>query len=117
VSYSYEMKYLLYFLVGGTIVSLVTYFAGQQRGLLAAFFANLPSMTLITFLLIYFDSGEREAVLYARGLIIMLFPWLAYIFSVIFLSKRLGFIPALLVGVGLYLAMALAIMSAGIKGN
>lgn len=106
------MKYFLYFLVGGSIVSLVTYFAGQQKGLLAAFFANLPSMTLITFLLIYVDSGEREALLYARGLIVMLFPWLAYIFSIIFLSKRLGFISSLIIGVCLYLAIALAIIVA-----
>jgi len=37
-----EMKYLLYFFLGGSVVSLVSYFANHSKGLIAAFFANLP---------------------------------------------------------------------------
>jgi len=106
-----EIKYFLYFLIGGAIVSLVTYFASQAKGLLAAFVANLPVITLITFLTIYFESGQKAVVAYAEGLIIMLLPWLAYIFAIILLTYRLGFIPSLLVGVSLYLALAWLIIS------
>ncbi len=104
------MKYLLYFLIGGAVVSLVTYFASHAKGLLAAFVANLPLITLITFLTIYFTSGQRAVVLYAEGLLIMLFPWLAYVLSVILLAPRLGVIPSLIVGISFYLSIAYIIM-------
>jgi len=106
-----EAKYIIYFLVGGTIVSVVTYLASHAKGLLAAFVANLPVITLITFLIIYFESGQKSVISYAQGLIIMLFPWLAYIFSIIFLTNRIGFISSLVIGVFLYLLTAFLIIS------
>ena len=100
------LKYLFYFLIGGSIISVVTYFASHSRNLVAAFFANLPVITLITFLTIYYEAGQKAVVPYAQGLIIMLFPWLAYICSVILLSPRMGVVPSLLLGVALYLLIA-----------
>jgi hypothetical protein len=105
------IKYFLYFLIGGLIVSVVTYFASHAKGLLAAFFANLPVITAITFLTIYLESGQKAVVSYAVGLIIMLFPWLAYIFIIIFLTHRLGFIPSLVIGILLYIFIAYLIIS------
>lgn len=99
-------KYVLYFLIGGTVISVVTYFASHSRTMVAAFFANLPVMTLITFLTIYYEAGQKAVVPYAHGLIIMLFPWLAYIGAIIFLTPRIGVIPSLLIGIFLYLALA-----------
>jgi uncharacterized membrane protein (GlpM family) len=106
-----EIKYLLYFLTGGIVVSVVTYFASQAKGLLAAFIANLPVITLITFLTIYFESGQKAVVSYAEGLIIMLIPWLAYIFSIIFLTKKVGFIPSLIIGVFSYFTFAYFVLT------
>ncbi|MCX7914572.1 MAG: hypothetical protein N2511_08310 [Thermodesulfovibrionales bacterium] len=97
-----EVKYIIYFFIGGIIISLVTYFASHAKGLLAAFFANLPVMTFLTFLTIYFEAGERAVTEYAKGLIIMLFPWLGYIFCIIFLTERLGLIPSLATGLTVY---------------
>jgi len=90
---------------------MVTYFASQAKGLIAAFIANLPVITVITFLTVYFESGEKAVVPYAEGLVIMLFPWLAYIFAIIFLTHRLGFIPSLVMGMALYFLFAYVIMS------
>lgn len=106
-----ELKYLIYFLIGGTVVCLVTYLAGSAKGLLAAFFANLPVITLITFLTIYSNAGEKAVVEYAKGLIFMLFPWLAYIFSVIFLTQRIGLMPALAIGLASYFILSYLIIS------
>lgn len=106
-----EIKYLFYFIIGGTIVSLVTYLAGNAKGLLAAFFANLPVITLITFLTIYSEAGEEAVVEYAKGFIIMLFPWLAYIFSVIFLTQRLGLMPSLFIGLASYFILSYIIIN------
>ena len=107
-----EIKYFLYFLTGGVVVSVVTYFASHAKGLLAAFFANLPLITMITFLTIYFESGQKAVVSYAEGLIIMLLPWLAYIFSVVFLTRKIGFLTSLIIGISLYLACAYFIINA-----
>ncbi len=84
----------------------------MSKGLLAAFLANLPVVTMITFLTIYFESGEKAVVSYAEGLVIMLFPWLAYIFSVVFLTKKTGLLPSLVIGVSLYLVCAYFIINA-----
>ncbi len=106
-----EFKYILYFLAGGAVVSFVTYFASEAKGLLAAFIANLPVITLITFLTIYFESGQESVVTYARGLVIMLFPWLAYILSIIFFTRKTGLIPSLIIGITLYICLAFLIMN------
>ena len=105
-----ELKYVLYFLIGGTIVTVVTYYASHARTLLAAFLANLPVMTLITFLMIYREAGAQAVVPYAKGLLIMLVPWLLYIFSVVFLTPRLGIILSLLTGLSCYLVVAYLIL-------
>ena len=104
------LKYLFYFLVGGTVVSVVTYYASNARTLLAAFLANLPVMTLLTFLMIYREAGETAVVPYAKGLLIMLVPWLLYIFTVVFMTPRIGAIPSLLTGLSFYLAVAYFIL-------
>ncbi len=104
------IKYLFYFLLGGTVVTVVTYYASHSRTLFAAFIANLPVMTLITFLMIYREAGESAVVPYAKGLLIMLVPWLLYIFTVLFMTPRIGMVPSLLVGLGCYVAIAYLIL-------
>ncbi len=105
------MRYLFYFVIGGAAVSLVTYLANQSRGLTAAFVANLPIITAMTFTLIYLQSGQKAVLSYAGGLIVMLFPWLTYIFSVILLTPRLGFFPSIATGVSLYLVTSYFIVT------
>lgn len=105
------MKYIVYFIIGGATVSAVTYLAGQARGLLAAFIANMPVITLITFLTIYYENGHQPVISYAQGLVIMLIPWLAYISSIIFLSPRAGLVPSLILGLFLYFLIAFVIIA------
>jgi len=107
---SMGLKYLCYFLVGGTVVTVVTYYASHSRTLFAAFIANLPAMTLITFLMIYREAGEAAVVPYAKGLLIMLVPWLLYIFAVLILTPRIGMVPSLLTGLTFYVAIAYLIL-------
>jgi uncharacterized membrane protein (GlpM family) len=104
------LKYLFYFLIGGTVVSVVTYYASHSRTLVAAFIANLPVMTLITFLMIYREAGEAAVVPYAKGLLIMLVPWLLYIFTVVFMTPLMGVVVSLLAGLTSYVAIAYLIL-------
>ena len=104
------IKYIIYFLIGGTVISGVTYFASHAKSLLAAFIANMPVITLITFLTIYHEVGEQAVVPYAKGLLIMIFPWFTYIFAIILLTPQLGFLPSLLTGLALYMTVAFIII-------
>jgi len=99
-----------YFVIGGVIVSAVTYFGSQAKSELAAFIAFLPSISVITLCTIYFASGTGAAVSYARSMLILLPPWLLYVIGVIFLLPRIGLAGSLLVSVAAYLAVALVIM-------
>jgi uncharacterized membrane protein (GlpM family) len=94
----------LYFVLGGTIVTLVTYLGSQGKGLLAAFVALFPALTVVTLSAIYLRSGVGPTVDYAKGLLFMVPAWLIYVAAVIFFVPRLGLAPALAIGIPLYAA-------------
>ncbi len=97
---------LLYFLLGGTIVALVTYFGSQGKGMFAAFVGNIPVVTAITLCIIYLNSGTDVATSYFKGLLILLPPWILYVVSIIFLLPRLGLAPSLVIGLSIYFSSA-----------
>lgn len=85
----------MYFLLGGTLVSAVTYFGSLGHGLLSAFVATFPSITVLTFILIYFDSGIGPTFSYAKGMILFFPSWLAYLVCFAVALPRFGFWTAL----------------------
>lgn len=89
------IKLILYFLVGGLVVSLVTYLGSAGRGLLSAFVATFPHISLVTFMLIYFNGGPQNTLSYARGLLLFAPSWLAYVAAFMLLLPRTGFWTAL----------------------
>jgi uncharacterized membrane protein (GlpM family) len=94
----------LYFVIGGTIVTLVTWLGSQGRGLLAAFIALFPALTVVTLAAIYVKEGVDPTVSYAKGLLLLLPAWVLYVLTLIFLVPRLGLAPALAIGIALYAA-------------
>jgi uncharacterized membrane protein (GlpM family) len=101
---------IAYFVIGGLIVSVITYFGSQGKSELAAFIAFLPATSLITLCTIYFASGTGAAVSYAKNMLILLPAWLFYVIGVIFLLPRLGLAIALLVSVAAYVTAAFVTM-------
>jgi uncharacterized membrane protein (GlpM family) len=97
----------LYFVIGGLTVAVTTYFGSRGQGLLAAFVGVFPGVTVITFLAIYFQSGTAPVVSYARGMLILLPPWVLYVLGVMFLTPRIGLIPTLAASVAVYVIFAL----------
>lgn len=61
-------KYVVYFFLGGTIVSLSTYLGAQGRPYLAAFASTFPAITGATFVLLYLNGGSDAIVAYAEKL-------------------------------------------------
>jgi hypothetical protein len=96
-------KYVLYFLLGGTIVSLSTYLGSQGKSFLAAFASTFPAITGATFVLIYLNGGNDAIVSYAKNLLWFVPPWTVYVVSMIAGVPRVGFWPAMTGSLVLYL--------------
>ena len=97
-------KYVLYFLLGGIIVSASTYLGSQGRSFLAAFVSTFPAITGATFVLIYLNSGNDAIVSYAKNLLWFVPPWVIYVVSMIAGVPRFGFWPAMIGSLVLYLS-------------
>lgn len=96
----------LYFVLGGAIVALVTYFGSQGKGMLAAFIGFFPSITIVTLLTIYFSSGVGATVSYFKGMLVLIPAWVLYAVAMIFILPRWGIVPSVVIGVFLYVAVA-----------
>ena len=97
-------KYVLYFLLGGTIVSVSTYLGTQGRSFLAAFASTFPAITGATFILIYLNGGNDAIVSYAKNLLWFVPPWTVYVVSMIVGVPRFGFWPAMAGSLTLYMS-------------
>ena len=95
-------KYLLYFLFGGTIVSVSTYLGSQGKSFLAAFASTFPAITGATFILIYLNGGSESLVGYAKNLLWFVPPWIVYVITMILGVPRVGFWPAMALSMTLY---------------
>ena len=100
------MKYALYFIIGGTVVSLTTYLGSLGRSWLAAFITTFPALTGITFVLMYLNTGVEPTVPYARNLLYFVIPWLAYVGFYIVTIDRLGFWLTLTGAIVLFVGVA-----------
>jgi len=107
-------KYALYFLLGGTIVSLSTYLGSQGKSFLAAFASTFPAITGATFVLIYLNGGNEAIVSYAKNLLWFVPPWIVYVLSMIAGVPRLGFWPAMIGSIALYLG-CVGLVKIGLK--
>ncbi len=97
-----DLKWLpLYFFLGGTIVALVTYFGSRGKGMVAAFVAFFPSVTLLTLLSVYFNSGVGATVSYLKGALFLMPAWIIYAVAVVLILPRWGLVTSVIAGVAL----------------
>src|SRR4030043_2449687 len=100
----------LYFVIGGLVVMIVTYFGSQGKSELAGFVAFLPATTLITVCTIYFAGGTGAAVSYAKSMLILLPAWVLYAVGLLLLLPPFGLAPSVVVSVAVYLGAAFLTM-------
>jgi uncharacterized membrane protein (GlpM family) len=103
-------EFFVHFVVGGLVVALATLYGTRGQSFLAAFIAMFPSMTVLTFALVYRSGGNAAVVNYAKSFLYLVPPWLLYVFSVAFLCDRIGIWRALALGVALYIAAAAVLL-------
>ncbi len=103
------MKYIFYFIVGGLVVSSTAYYGSTGRGFIAALISMFPSMTVLTFSLIYRAGGQASVVDYAKNLVYGVPPWILYVFTVAWLCEHIGIWRSLTLGIVIYLAASFCI--------
>lgn len=106
------LQYLLYFLVGGTVVTAITVLAERGHPLLAGVVTLFPSITVVSFYFIGKSAGNEAVAATARSCLIALSVWIPYIVTVIWLSPRIGTNRALLMGVLIFILLAFLLVSA-----
>jgi len=100
------MRYALYFIIGGTVVSLTTYLGSLGKSWLAAFVTTFPALTGITFILMYLNAGVEPTLPYGRNLLYFVVPWLAYVGFYLVTIDRLGFWFALMGAIVLFVGVS-----------
>jgi uncharacterized membrane protein (GlpM family) len=104
------IKYLVYFILGGFIVAVATYFGSEKQGLLAAFFAMFPFVTAFTLFTVYSAAGLNAVSSYIIGLLILTPVWILYLICILYLLPKYGFGISIAVGIIIYLVIALIIV-------
>jgi len=84
-------KYVMYFFLGGTLISVSTYLGSHGKGFFAALASTLPVISGMTFLLIYLNAGAGPTVSFAKNLIWLSPPWFAYVLTMMFGVPWFGF--------------------------
>ncbi len=95
-------KYGLYFILGGSLVSLSTYLGSHSKSFLAALASTLPVISGVTFILVYLNAGSAPTVSFAKNLIWLSPPWFLYVGTMIAAVPKFGFWPAYGLAIGLY---------------
>jgi len=103
-------EFIGYFIIGGLVVSLTTYYGARGHSFLAAFISQFPSMTVLIFFLLYRTGSKQAVINYAKSFLYVLPPWILYICVVAFLCDRIGIWWSLALGIVLYFGVSLALL-------
>ena len=104
------IKYVVYFILGGFIVVIATYFGSEKQGLLAAFFAMFPFVTAFTLFTVYSTAGLDAVSSYIIGLLILTPVWILYLICIFYMLPKYGFGISIGFGVVIYILIALIIV-------
>ncbi len=94
-------QYILYFILGGSIVALVAYLANHSNQLLTILVGNLPVLFLLNVIMVYSAGGATSGIAYARGALISLPFFIIFVLITILILPRIttpvAILPAMLV--------------------
>ena len=103
------LQYLIYFLIGGTVVAAVAYLGSRGDSALAALVASLPVLFLLNVFVMYRVGGMNGSLTYAKSVVLMLPIFVFYAALTTWLLPRLGMPKALMLGLPVYLIPVVAI--------
>jgi hypothetical protein len=102
----FNLRLVIYFLLGGMVTALTAYFATLGRGMLSAFITTLPLQTVFGFLIIYAEGGSKTVEEFAKSLLVFTPPWLCYVLIVLLGVNRIGIIKSLCLGVLIFVILS-----------
>ena len=105
------LKFILYFIIGGTILSLVTYFGSKDKGILAAFIALFPMVSLMSILTIYSEAGSLPVLDYVKGLLIFTPVWIIFLVCIAYLLPKQGLFVALVIGLVIFTIISVLLIN------
>jgi len=101
------LEFFSYFIIGGLVVSFTVFYGSKGHGFVAALISMFPSITLLTFILIYKTGGKDSVIHYAKSLVYVVPPWVCYVIIVTYFCDRIGILWSLAIGVTLYVSASL----------
>lgn len=104
------LKLLIYFLVGGSMLTMVTYFGTKDKGILAAFIAMFPAVVTMSIITIYSEAGSALVLDYIRGLLILSPVWIIFLLCIYFFLPKQGLLVALGAGTLVYMLVAVLLI-------
>ena len=96
-------QYLLYFLIGGSIVALVAYFINQGNQILAILVGNIPVLFLLNTTLAYRAGGSMSSIAYAKGALISLPFFIVFVLITLLILPRINTLAAILPAMLIYI--------------
>jgi len=105
-----SLKFIIYFIIGGSILTLVTYYGTRDKGVIAAFIAMFPTVTAMSIITIYSQSGSLHVLKYVKGLLMLTPIWIIFLFCILYILPKFGLFPALGIGMVLYLILSICII-------
>ena len=99
------LQYIIYFIIGGGIVTLVAYIASRGNLFLATLVGNIPILFLLNILLVYRESGANGSLVYAKSVLILIPVFVLFVTFTMLLLPRLGMAKAIMSALPLYLIL------------
>jgi uncharacterized membrane protein (GlpM family) len=103
------LEFVSYFIIGGLVVSFTVFYGSKGQGFLAALISMFPSITVLTFILLYKAGGKASVIHYAKSLVYVVPPWVCYVVTVTYLCERIGILWSLVIGISLYVSASLCL--------
>jgi len=105
-------EYLLYFLVGGSVVALAILLAERGHPFLGGILMVLPNLSLVSFYFINKVAGSNAVIISVKSsLLATIFIWPVYMLSLIFLIPKFGVNKSLVIGFLISIILAVIFVS------
>ena len=101
-------KYLLYFLTGGVITTIIVGFEESGFTLISRIAALFPVFTWIAYLFIGNSGTAQQISEHAKFVLLgTILSWIPYMLAIIYLTPKIGVNKSILIAIGVFLVISL----------
>jgi len=101
-------KYLLYFITGGVITTIIVGFEESGLTMISRIAALFPVFTWIAYLFIGNSGTAQQISEHAKFVLIgTILSWIPYMLAIIILTPKIGVNKSILIGIGIFLIISI----------